>query len=278
MIRIVLCLVLTPLALLASPMIWSLSFVDFNALDADGNPGSPQVVCRMDDAACIGSVGVPNTIQTMTYDAHATAHYGQFNAYGSASISGPAGGTPPNYYSAVWGRSAWQDVITINGGTPDTPGTLILQFTVTGTTSVSTAGNCVGDADNCAGSGFNVRLFDAVGGHADYTFYTDTSGLATSPAISFIFDQPLEYALWFTAGINIWDFSDGSSATSDFSHTATLTKIQVLTSDQQNLADFQIQAQSGAQYTANGIVPEPATILLLIAAIPCLGFLRRWRR
>lgn len=239
-----------PVAAKADPMLWSSSFVDFNTLDNEGNPGTPLIICDVIDDSCIGSVTVPGTEMTMSGGAYGASSYGNLQAYGAASISG-SGGTPDYEYAVVRGRAAYREVMTVWGQSRDegSSGSMSLSFTVTGNASESPG--------NFSGFGFNLRIFLPGGGYTDNPFGDlKTDGVVTSPEIPFVFGQPFEYAIWFTAGINILDFSDGSYAISDFYHTATLTGINVFDSKGRIIRNFSIQAESGTIYGANGIVPN----------------------
>ena len=265
LVRQTLMLIFALVPLADAAQVWSTSFADFNNFTVP----NPQVVCSLTNAPCAGSVAVPGTGMTMSFDSYGAADFGRLRAYGAALISGPPGGTPPDY-AVVRGRGAYQEVMTVWGGPVGSSGSMSLRFTVTGTATISSAANY-------AGSGFNLRLFQPGGGYTDNVFEPGAGGVAVAPAIPIVFGQPFEYAIWFTGGINIDDFSDGSYAVSDFYHTATLTGIGVLDANQAPLASFQIQADSGTVYTANGVVPEPGTFLLIGAAVPCLLALVRRR-
>jgi hypothetical protein len=261
---LVLALALAPLAI-ATPMVWSTSFADFN----DFAVFNPQVVCSLTNAPCTGSAAVPGTAMTMLFDAYGAANYGMLQAYGSALISGPSGGTPPDY-AVVRGRGAYRDIFTVLGGPAGSDGSMSLEFTVTGTSMTSSS-------TNLAASGFILRLSQSGGGYTDDVFESGIDGVAVSAAIPIVFGQPFEYEVWFTGGINILDFSNGSYANADFYHTAILTGIGVLDANQNLIGDFQIQADSGTVYTAHGIVPEPSTFLLIGATVPFLLLLLRRR-
>ena len=76
------------------------------------------------------------------------------------------------------------------------------------------------------------------------------------------------------AALMIFAWSSGSSATADFSHTAILDQIVVLDSQNQVVPNFSIASASGTSYGPQGVVPEPASVVLLASSIVVLWFIR----
>jgi hypothetical protein len=88
------------------------------------------------------------------------------------------------------------------------------------------------------------------------------------------FNQPTTFTIYFYALAQISVWSSGSSATADFSHTAILDQIVVLDSQNQVVPDFTIASASGTSYGPQGVVPEPASVVLLASSILVLWFIR----
>jgi len=67
----------------------------------------------------------------------------------------------------------------------------------------------------------------------------------------------------------------GGFSNTNFYDTAVLDGIQVTDAAGNPVNNFTILSESGQNYTANGVVPEPATLALLGVGLACLGFSRR---
>jgi hypothetical protein len=204
----------------------------------------------------------------MNYDAHGSAAFGVLSGYASANIVPAALVNPPgpNNHAVVRVTAAFEDVYTFTTGTPGASGNVSFNYTVTGTSLVSSAGNT---------AVAQMTIVDASSGAA-YDFAPDASGQALSPAIPIVFGQPIDLLTAFVPLVNIFDFNPGSFATVDYSETAILTGIRV-TDVAGRPVSFTVTSASGSQYTSLGIAPEPSTLALAALGLVLVLFRLRGR-
>jgi hypothetical protein len=103
-------------------------------------------------------------------------------------------------------------------------------------------------------------------------------GESTVVSIDIPFDQPQEFVLYMYATAQVWDWSPGSAATSDFSHTAVLQSVRVYDSAGVELQEFKLSAASGTDYVNLSPVPEPATFTAMMAGLAGLCLVLHGRR
>jgi hypothetical protein len=261
-----LCALLAALSMPAvgAPMLETLNYARFYSAS---DPNS-WYACENATRACQGSVAVPGTNFTAHYRAYGSADYGILKNYAAVSLGGDAsGGAFPSFFS-VGSRSGFIDSYTFSGGQGS--GTAYFTFAVDGITSEN-------------GGAYANSLFQYVpanNGVLDWSgqrSFSVVDGLGTV-AVPFVFGSPVEMLLSFYALAQVFQWEEGSEATADFAHTAVLSKIAVRDSTGQLIEDFAISSASGTYYGANGVVPEPGTVALLLAGLGCAALLRRQRK
>jgi hypothetical protein len=196
--------------------------------------------------------------------------------------------TSGNYpVTEIYGDAASfvEDTITISDPSlTGTSGSLVLGMSIDGTGSNPTDYNSNGIASN---AGFEVYAGTPLEGLPPATFFEFTNGsISTSyagTAIPFTYGQAFGIELYFEAlggafcenltacspwtGLPVTMSSDGAD-------TAILNSLTVYDSNG-NIApgaDWSATSGSGADYTANGVVPEPsyAVLLAIMLAIPAV--------
>jgi hypothetical protein len=210
------------------------------------------VICSNDDSTtpCNGSVLAPGTNWTVNYYSQSSSQYGVLKGQSSISLSGDDSLGPYPTFASSGARGGYMDTLTIGGGSG--AGTMLLNFTVTGT-STQTSGQ----------SGRpQFELVPAPGGVLDYTdevaYLVGTNGVATI-SFPFTFGVPTTNEIDFYALSQIYDWTAGASASANYADTAILSGIVIEDSTGTPLQQFTIQSASGAPYTATGVV-TPVTI------------------
>ncbi len=214
--------------------------------------------------ACDGSVLAPGTNWTVNYFSQGTSAFGVLNDYASVFLTGDnsLGGFPS--FESTGARSGYRDTYTIAGGSG--MGTIDFTFAVTGTTTQSGG----------ASSGGDFQFVPIVNGQEDFgelQQYGVVNGVATIP-VSFTFNQPIEFTIYFYALAQVAGWVPGSSATADFSRTAILDQTVVHDSQGQIVPNFSIESASGTAYGANGVIPEPATTAFVASSLVLFWFCR----
>lgn len=243
-------------------------FVDFNTVsNVNANNPALQVVCS-GAAGCFGATPVYGTTGlTEQYAAYGTATYGILNSYASGTITGTmqSGSIPSDFYSVIRGDSLYNDTVTVAGGAAGTPGTENLTFTVTGFNSASGNNIATGYMFVTEGS----QIYGGGAGNGCSAF--NGNATVSCSGIPIVFGQPVSYEVDLWAVVNLHDFMAGSTATSDFAHTAVLTGISVNDQNGNPVPNFSITAASGTAYTRSGVTPEPEGILLCAAGLILIG-------
>ena len=255
------------LVLLFSPLIHAgpiLETLNYARFYSASDPNVSYACQNTNGVACNGAALAPGTNWTVNYFAQGTAGFGVLHDQASVFLTGDNSlGAFPSFES-TGARSGYQDTYTIAGGTGS--GTIDFAFQVTGTTASVGGGS----------AGALFQYVPVVNGREQFgqaVGYGVINGSATIP-VSFTFNQPTTFTIYFYALAQISVWSSGSSATADFSHTAILDQIVVLDSQNQVVPDFTIASASGTSYGPQGVVPEPASVVLLASSIVVLWFIR----
>jgi hypothetical protein len=94
--------------------------------------------------------------------------------------------------------------------------------------------------------------------------------------ITFHFGNP--FWVDFFLGAGTYPGPSSLSGSADFSHTATLTGLQVFDSSGNPVSNPAFGSAAGVQYTVNGVAPEPASALLIGAGLLTVGAFRFRKR
>lgn len=252
-ICLIAALVAVPCLSFAGPMLETANYARFYG---PTDPSAFYACVKTSGVACDGAIKAPGTNWTVNYYSQGTAAFGVLRDSASVFLTGDGSlGAFPSIES-TGARSGYRDTYTISGGTGS--GVVNFSFAVTGTAS-RTPG---------AGAGALFQYVPVVAGNEDFGHamdYTVIDGAATVP-VPFTFDEVNEFVIYFYALAQVFSWRDGASAVADYSHTAILDRISVSDSFGADVPNFSIAAGSGTHYSANGVLPEPSTSLLLLAA------------
>lgn len=223
--------------------------------------------CRnVNGVACNGQTIVPGTAWVLDYSSDTQSAFGILRGRASAYLTGTNNGVTPPTFVSVGGRANYFDTTTITGGVGS--GTQTLRFHVTGTSSTS-------GSPNSARAQLQYIPFDSQGNIGpEQNFAVDSFGNTYIP-INFTFGVPFTYEISFYSLAQILQYSDGSFASSDYSHTVVLDQVKVADGKGNLVSNFGIVAESGTSYSANGVVPEPASWLLIAVGGAALAMYRR---
>ena len=240
-----------------------------------------------------------NSGYSFTGSAAGRAAYGVFGAQASAKISSPfyTGGSLGNAAAAY---GVMNDVLDITSPShaAGTAGFIVFTFSVDGSLNAGTAAQVANGANALIGVRLGtqeVAPFSAIALGGDqgtvnpshlsgFTMGVGTvsgSGSVSPGDLEFFFGVPTEFQAGLYAGVRPSTAATGGSgeATVSFMSTARITGIQVLDGAMNPISDFTITAESGALYTANGLVPEPRTVVSLsIGLLIVASILKRLRR
>ena len=226
------------------------------------------------DSVGAGYISVSNVTdgfadQAFVYFAEADADFGAL----SARVTGSFDLSSPGRRIAVANAQSI-DLLTINAqGLEGTNGTLNVNFTLDG--SVSTTGQ------GFAGAQVGVLWGgDEPFAQEDGVFNFFFGDAVVNVQVPFVYGTPffLSYFLGTGAGTPI-DFTEivgTGSGSADFFNTLTLTGMQPLDSNLQQVHNAQFSSASGTRYSETGVVPEPATLAL--TAVGIAGALARAQR
>ncbi len=211
----------------------------------------------------------------------ALAQFGALHASAAATFSLPS---PDTRFVVAFAQAVEQLTITAPGVASGTPGFFDVSFGFDGVISSSGAGG----GEVCAGLDWNAGTSDS-----QVNCYSSSTSSAVAARIPIFYGVPFElfYYLQTYAGTPIVDcpvspacplgasfleVSGSGSASTDFFNTMSLTGMVPLDQSFAPVANPQFSSASGTQYSVNGVVPEPGSLLLLGSGL-ALGA-RRWRR
>jgi len=194
---------------------------------------------------------------------YADATGGILHTLASYGASAPLGGT-----GQINGNAEWIDSLTASSDTIPN-GTQAYLFP-----TISVTGHTSGTSDALvAFILFGASpVFQSVVVSGNGTFAFQPVPVILGPGGTFNYEYSLSSeAFWNPSTL---------SATSDFLHTAALTGLTVALDQAGTLpvSDITYVSASGATYNSNGIVPEPATVLLIGAGLLLLILAGRNRR
>jgi hypothetical protein len=229
---------------------------------------------------------VPGSLDDGSFEAQGVADYGVLKA----TIITDQDGTASHPSVDVFSSALWQDALTFT--TASSSGTAILTFTLDGTGSAtySPGFGIVSGVHSQEIMRFYAGLVP--GGSIPFTDYDSTEGvfsLDTKYTATIPFVSGVPASIEATVGTNIVfscdtgflgeDFNCMSwhgSGILNFGDTAILSGIELLDSSGTPISSFSIQSASGTTYTADGVIPEPSTFLLLaVGLLPTLALRNR---
>lgn len=251
---------------LIAPSLFSFAGEEINSTNFTGNSGSGPALVEDDGTTTIGG-------GTFSYDASASAAYGELKGYSSSTSTAM---TSPQSTGAGT-DSGFTDVLTVNyAPLTGLQGFMTVDYALDGTSTVTgpagagaTVVTSVSNGAEFVGASESVQLYAGV-----------VSGTFSVPyLVAFTYGTPFNISFQMLTGAGTFNVTAGggilllpttlaASGTSDFSDTLVLSGLT--TSDSQGnptpLATF--TSGSGTTYTQDGIVtPEPSVVLLLGSGI-----------
>ncbi len=190
--------------------------------------------------------GFDDGLSSFTGTATATASYGAVGVFATATSDNSL-----FTINRAIGQAAFTDTMTISGGTTGEEDTITFTVDVTGTSSTS------GFAGFVVTSVFFARVLDGVEDIDLTASFDENSFSYTSKPFTFHYDEPFDLSIGLGVQASV---ILTSSATGDFANTVTLTDAEVTGG-----SPFSVVAESGTVYPFSAAVPEPATLLLLLA-------------
>jgi hypothetical protein len=199
-----------------------------------------------------GTIADGGTQLTATGAADATGGPAALHAFASYSMTQSS-----PFFTAFYSTAEYIDDITITSPGTNTGdlGYLLLSFQVTGTTTTvgsANAGIVWIDSAGISNPTFDLRSL------------TGNSAVTLNP-VPFHFGDPLAVD-YFLQAITRPD-SSTLSGSADFSHTYSLTGVQVFDSGMNPISNPAYLSAAGLQYTANGAVPEATPFVLLSSGL-----------
>jgi len=153
------------------------------------------------------------------------------------------------------------DIVTIDSPLfHGMPGESSMGYTLDGTITSSGFGSAQAEVVGCAGSLDACET--SLAQIQDYT--SSVSGSFSFPDL-FTFTYGTPFDLFFSLAA-VDHYTGSGSATADFTNTLRLSSLQLFGPDGQPVTGATFTSASGTQYGPNGVVPEPASALLLGSA------------
>jgi energy-converting hydrogenase Eha subunit B len=175
----------------------------------------------------------------------------------------------------VNGNAQFLDQLTIDdAGLTGTIGYLVPTFAVTGSVS--------GPADGVVGFFLNASQgCTSTGTNFCQTIRVTGNSMVSFNPITFTFGQPFSFEM--DLGTEAFYASGGGlNAAANFSHTALLNGLHVFqNSDGTNPVPSQnltFTSSGDVSYSVNGIVPEPASVLLVVCGLACIAAISQKRK
>lgn len=226
-------------------------------------------------ASFSGDVNGGGTIYTINALADGTGGPGNLKALSSYTMSGPS-----SFYSQIQSNVEYSDNLTITSPSQATGmvGYLVATIQIKGSTTASGLGNAgilwqdsIGTAPVAYDPAANCPISPQPGG----CYFTGNVTLTMDP-IPFHFGD----SIWldFFLGAGTYPQPSLLSGTADYSHTAILTGMQVYDSTMNPISNPGFASAAGVQYSVNGAVPEPASVVLLGAGLLAIGAFRYRKR
>ncbi len=218
-------------------------------------------------ATLSGTFGPTSAQETVTADAH--AGYGVLNASASSSYS--VSGTPESDF--ITANSSFEDLLTISDPLLNgQAGSLYVSYSLDG--QITGSAFAVLIAQGGTSPGQQVQEYDS---SVDGTF-------SLAAPITFVYGQAFDLSMQLSVsagtptGYGVLNAVTGSgSGNADFFNTFVLTGLDPTDANGNPVAGALFSSQSGTTYSADGVVPEPSTVVpLLLGIASILAAKRRW--
>jgi hypothetical protein len=213
-------------------------------------------------ASFSGTISGGGTSITLDALADGARGPGDLRASSSYSLS-----TPSSFFSQFQSNVQFNDDLTITSSlqAPGSVGYLVLTMTVNGSTTASGLGSAGYISQDSIGTASPT---------SDLRNFTGSTILLLSP-IAFHYAAP--FWVDFALGAGTYPGPSFLSGSADYSHTAKLTGMQVLDANMTQVSNPVFASAAGVSYSVNGVVPEPASLLLIGSGLVA-GLAFRYRR
>lgn len=195
----------------------------------------------------------------ITFSADTRAGFGSFGAGVSASFDGGFG-FRSNFVVA---GSASLERLTIDApGLAGQNGLLMVSYELDGTMDSSGLSGARVGVGNCVGGAGSIQLVPSADGATTCDRVTfDAPAVSHVAVLPFVFGTPFDWHVNFFTLANFQGVGVGT-ATVDYLNSLTLVGLQPTLAGVA-VGDATFSSESGTRYSVRGVVPEPASLLLL---------------
>ena len=247
------------------------------------------VLCNTNNTVCVnltpknstgavsfsGPISGGGTTITATNLADATGGPEDLKAFSSYTLS-----TSSSFFTQLQSNAEYWDDLTITSSSQATGsvGYLVPTMQVDGSTTASALGDAGiiwQDSVGTAAAAFDPASNCPIQPQPGACYFQGNATLTLNP-IPFHYGDP--FWVDFFIGAGAYPGPSFLTGTADYSHTATVTGLQVFDSNMNPVSNPTFGSAAGVHYTVNGVAPEPGSLLLIGSGLAAVGVFRYRRR